>query len=169
MSQVRRYAVAGLDDAARRPAKCRDQRCQAPIGRHADCRNRPRARQLTVRARGSHARGWRLRPRPSGSTRRARLTRAGARPLARAHEIPGQGISPPSAYSSAESGKMHDFVGSSPPSDTEFSQLKLIIQNYSSLILSLGRDKPKALRLHSHRMARSGRSNSPSSGNCSSS
>ena len=37
MSQVRRYAVAGLDDAARRPAKCRDQRCQAPIGRHADC------------------------------------------------------------------------------------------------------------------------------------
>ena len=26
-----------------------------PVGRHADCRNRPEAPQLTVRARGSHA------------------------------------------------------------------------------------------------------------------
>src|SRR5215469_102075 len=34
------------------------------------------------------------------------------------HEIPDPGISPPPAYSSAESGKMRGDGGSSPPSDT---------------------------------------------------
>ena len=43
--------------------KRRGQRCEAPIGRYADCRDRSGAPQPTVQARGSHRR-WRLRPRP---------------------------------------------------------------------------------------------------------
>jgi hypothetical protein len=46
------------------------------------------------------------------------LTRDGPRPLPWPHEIPNLGISPPPAYSSAKSGKMRGFPGSSPPSDT---------------------------------------------------
>jgi hypothetical protein len=44
-----------------------------------------------------------------------RWTGAGARPLPWPHETPEQGISPPPAYSSAESGKTRGFPGSSPP------------------------------------------------------
>jgi hypothetical protein len=51
------------------------------------------------------------------------LTRAGALPLPCSHEIPEQGISPPSAYSSAESGKTRELLGSSPPSDTQTSEI----------------------------------------------
>jgi hypothetical protein len=32
----------------RRPAECRDQRCEASVGRHADCRNRPGAPELAL-------------------------------------------------------------------------------------------------------------------------
>jgi len=42
---------------------------------------------------------------PGDHCRRANLTRARRRPLACSHEIPEQGIAPPPAYSSAESGK----------------------------------------------------------------
>jgi hypothetical protein len=56
-------------------------------------------------------------PVPSVSGR-ARLTRTGMRSLLLPHEIPDPGISPPSAYSSAGSGKMRGHGGSSPPSDT---------------------------------------------------
>jgi len=50
------------------------------ITRHADCRNRPGAPQLTVQARGSHAGDGARGPR--GRSRRARLTGAQSCPLA---------------------------------------------------------------------------------------
>jgi len=75
-----------------------------------------RERRLAARARQSR-RGWYPRTRPWGRSRQPRLTQAGALPLSCSHEILEQGISPPSAYSSAESGKTRELLGSSPPSD----------------------------------------------------
>jgi hypothetical protein len=70
-----------------RPAKCIDQRCEAPIGRHADCRNRPGAPQLTVQAHGSHARRWRCARGPGAAVGEPR-SRACSRSLMRLLRLP---------------------------------------------------------------------------------